>query len=76
MAKKDETTAAGCPVHDCLETATRVAKGELGTDATNKRVKATSTLTVDVTEEGNVTTNACDATVELGVRSETKSAAE
>lgn len=76
MAKKDETAAAGCPVNDCLDTATKAAKGELGTDATNKRVKVTSALTVAVTENDQVDTTACDATVELGVKTSRQPVAE
>jgi len=71
MSNTDKT----CPVTDCLETATDAAKGALGTDASNKRVKATSTLSVAVTENGKTNTQNVDASVALGVSSSESDAA-
>ncbi|GEM_PF-3306560 len=61
----------GCPVTTVLKLAEDNAKGNLGTDAANKRSKATACLTTTVTENGTATTNKVDATVDLGVESST-----
>lgn len=74
MSNAKDTTGV-CPVTQCLDTATTAAKSELGTDGGNKRVKATASLTVAVTEDGTTKTDAVDATVELGVSSKEEPAA-
>ena len=56
-----------CPVDQVLKLATATATGELGTDASNKRVTATATLATKVTEGGKTVTDGANATVTLGV---------
>jgi len=57
-----------CPVTTVLELANKTAKAELGTAATGKRVCATASLTVAVTEGGKTKTTSVDAGVTLGVK--------
>lgn len=56
-----------CPLTTVLNLATETAKGELGTEAANKRVCTTAKVTTAVTENGKTKTTSVDAGVTLGV---------
>lgn len=78
MSQTDNTpSATDSRLDNVLRLATSTAKGELGSNATNKKVSAAASLTTRVTENGKTTRDAVNASVSLGVsRSEEEAEAE